>query len=84
MEISPIAGISIMPAAKAQSEQAGLTAYFYIDSSARSGDDRYSGGSKSNAGADEDEPEQSAEPLKAQPDAAPGEDGSTSTINYFA
>jgi hypothetical protein len=84
MEISPVTGISVMPAAKVQSEQAGLTAYFYIDSSARSGDDRYSGGGKSAAGADEDEHEESAESLETQPDAMPGEDGSVSSINYFA
>lgn len=83
MEISPMSGIRVMPAAKAQSEQAGLTAYFYIDSTARSGDDRYTGGGKKAAGAEENDPDDSDE-LEVQPDPLPGEDGSAGTINYFA
>ena len=83
MEISPITGIRVMPAAKAQSEQAGLTAYFYIDSTARSGDDRYTGGGKKAAGAEENDPEDSDE-LEVQPEVLPGDDSSASSINYFA
>ena len=54
MEISPITGIRVLPAAKAQSAEAGLTAYFYIDPTARSGDDRYTGGGKKAAGAEDE------------------------------
>ena len=84
MEISPITGIRVMPAAKAQSAQAGLTAYFYIDPTARSGDDRYTGGGKKAAGAEEDESEDSGAELEGQPVMAPPEDHRTGSINYFA
>jgi hypothetical protein len=84
MEISPIAGIRVLPSAKAQSAEAGLTAYFYIDATARPGDDRYTGGGKKAAGAEEDEPEESGEELEVQPAITPPEDSPTGSINYFA
>jgi hypothetical protein len=84
MEISPIAGIRVMPAAKEQSAEAGLTAYFYIDPTARSGDDRYTGGGKKAAGAEEDDPEDSGEELEVQPAMTLPEDRPTGSINYFA
>ena len=84
MEISPITGIRVMPAAKAQSAEAGLTAYFYIDATARPGDDRYTGGGKKAAGAEEDEPEDSGEDLEVQAAMTPPEDHPAGSINYFA
>jgi len=84
MEISPITGIRVMPAAKEQSAEAGLTAYFYIDPTARSGDDRYTGGQRKAAGAEEDEPEESGDALEVQPAMTLPEESPANSINYFA
>ncbi|MBM3511776.1 MAG: hypothetical protein FJX61_16815 [Alphaproteobacteria bacterium] len=82
MEISPVAGIRVMPVVKTPPADSELSAFFDIEATARSGDDTYSRGAKKAAGAEEDEPEERGEELEAKPTAEPKHD--SGGVSYFA
>lgn len=85
MEISPVAGIRIMPEAKSRSIDPELSAVFDIESAARPGDDTYSGPGRKAAGAEEDEEELDEEPGTGAEDGSPSPRHSLDTrINFFA
>ena len=71
MEISPIPGLRAVAAVKPRPVDPELTAFFDIESTARPGDDTYTGNGKKAAGAEENE-EDNAEDLDAvSPSEAP-------------
>jgi hypothetical protein len=79
MEISPIPGIRMLQAVRTPPAEAGLTARFEIDASARAGDDSYTGSSKKGAGAEENDEEELMEEAEAQ-----AEGQLSDHINFFA
>ena len=86
MEISPIAGIRIMPVTKARPVDSDLTVPFEIESAARVDDDTYAPGQKRASGAeDSDEETEEIESLpEGEPTEAREELPSRSKINFFA
>lgn len=85
MEIGPIAGIRAVPAVKSRPLDSELSALFEIESSARAGDDTYTGNGKKAAGAEEND-EEDAEDLEELSAAEPDRhaDGSSGQISFFA
>ena len=90
MEIGPVAGIRIMPVAKAQPADPELNAFLVIEPSAKTGDDSYTGTSRKGAGAEEsgEEPEEIDEILdgdsEPEPMAARPEEEPQGKISFFA
>jgi len=86
MEISPIAGIRVMPSWKERPVDTELPALYDVESAARPGDDAYTPHGKKAAGAEENEEEQAegAEESGApEASAGPGEKPA-SQISFFA
>ena len=85
MEISPIAGIQVLPITKPQRPDSELSAVFDIENSSKPGDDSYTGSSKKAAGGEDDEDAEDAEQDEAaEPAAQETETGSVARISYFA
>ena len=66
MDIGPIGGIRLVPAIKERPADPELTAFFDIESAARSGDDSYNRGGEKAAGAEEPEDETEQDPESDQ------------------
>jgi hypothetical protein len=82
MEISPIAGINLLPVRRLPPAEAELSAVFDIVNAAKPGDDSNSGKGRKAAGGqndEDDEPEEGNEPEAAAPAAESG-----SQVSYFA
>jgi hypothetical protein len=88
MEISPIRGIRMLPAAKVPPADSDLSRVFDIENSARPGDDTYSGSGKKSAGGEDEETETvEAETIEESREAAAPaapEEASDSKVNFFA
>lgn len=87
MELSPIAGIRALAAVKPRPVDPELTAFFDIESSARPGDDTYTGNSKKAAGAEENDQEDSEDLEEiSESDLSPNthSDHSAGQISFFA
>ncbi|MGH9607839.1 MAG: hypothetical protein ACRD3N_19295 [Terracidiphilus sp.] len=83
MEIGPINGIRMIPAVKAPPADTPLTAVFDIATTARAGDETYSGGGKS-AGGQDDEDAVSLDDAALDSAAPSGEDAPPTSVNFFA
>jgi len=90
MEISPIAGISIIPTFKSRETDLGLTDVFEVEGSSRIGDERYSPGGNKAAGGFEDDEEKADDQAESDseneetPEAEKTVDGEQREISFFA
>lgn len=86
MEIGSIAGIRMMPAIKSRPIDPELTALFDVESSARTGDDTYTGNGKKAAGAEENDDDEQDPDEASDDEPAQGTyiESSGSKINFFA
>lgn len=85
MEISPIPAIRAVTAVKPRPVDAELSALFDIESSARAGDDTYTGNGKKAAGAEEDDQEDAGELEESEEAKSPArQEGSRNQISFFA
>lgn len=82
MEISPIAGVRVLPLMKIQRPESEVSAIFDIENSSKAGDDTYSGsGRKAAGGQDEDDLD---DDFEAESAAHPREYGPAAKINFYA
>jgi len=84
MEISPIAGIRVMPVAKVPPADHNLSAVFDIESSARSADDTWSGDARKSSGGQDDEFDDPIAFGETDAISAQLDDTSTRRISFFA
>ncbi len=87
MEIGPIPGIRAVQAVKSRPVDPELSPLFDVESSARAGDDTYTGSNRKAAGAEENEDDEDGEELEEQ-ESAPAREGhhddGVSPISFFA
>jgi hypothetical protein len=90
MEISPIAGVCIVPTFRSRETDLGLTDVFEVESSSRTGDERYSPGGNRAAGGFEDDEEKASDQAdseaenEAEPEAEKTADEEKREISFFA
>jgi hypothetical protein len=88
MEISPIAGVRVLPVAKTRPVDPELTALFDIEAAVRPDDDTFSRNGQKAAGAEEpDQEDENEEPeadLVAELESEPPRRPATDRISFFA